>query len=810
MKQALPWRGALTPFVHQRAEVEQHGRAESRALFWEMGCSRGDTEYLAPDGWHRLDAYDGGVVAQVRMPGAVASFVSPVRYVVEDCSEFIHIKSGRGVDQVLTPNHRMPWFSGPGGRLNVSTAADVENRALSQVAARRYLPVRFTLDPLGKGTGLTPDQLRLQIAVMADGHFSRRCKTTRCQMQLHKPRKIGRLRFLLLRAGIDAYERPVRGRPQAVAFSFDAPLRMKRYPWWHLTATERDIILDEVWRWDGSACREGKGEGWRFFSKHEEDADFIQYVAAAAGLVPAKSQLTSDGNWWVTVRGRPLDSLTVTAKNFSRVPSTDGKAYCFQVPDGFLVLRHNGRVFITGNCGKSAPCVAEAAALFEAGEIEQLLVLAPNNVHRNWVTDEIPAHMPAEILEKTCLLGWTSSYQTKRFQRQMDELIRHEDGLRIFCMSYSGIMTKVGGRFTRRFLDRGRTLYVADESHLIKSPGSKRTKRVLASSKYAIMRRILSGTPITNSPFDIYSQLKFLDPEVWHEIGCQTFAAFKTHFGIFEQRMVLDKKKGKLREYPELITYRNLNQLNQMVDTYGSRLLKEDVLDLPPKLYSTRYFELEPSVRRVYDEIREEFMAFLESGEIVTAPLAIVRMIRLQQVTSGYIPADGDGPDNVTMLSPAANTRRIQALLEILEEHRGHHTLVWAKYTNDIRMIAQAVKQAGFSCRTYYGATSEKDRDKNKADFQAGEYDVLVGNPAAAGLGLTLHRATLCVFFNSTYRLDERKQAEDRAHRIGQERPVLIVDLVAKDTIDELIVRALRRKQKLSDIILGDPAREWI
>jgi len=455
--------------------------------------------------------------------------------------------------------------------------------------------------------------------------------------------------------------------------------------------------------------------------------------------------------------------------------------------------------------GKTCPVIAEAVALHEAGEIENLLVIAPNGVHRNWVTDEIPIHMPEEAQAKAKILGWTGSYQSKWFGAAMNDLIKHKDGLRVLCMSYPGIMTKVGGRFARRFLDRGRTLYAADESQFFKTPNAARTKRVVASGKYAPFRRILSGTPITNSPFDIFTQLKFLDPSIWDDIGCGTFAAFKTYFGIWEVRQTRDKT----RSWPALVSYRNLRQLKRIVAEHGSRLVKDDVLDLPPKLYSKRYFTLDPAVRRVYDEVKEDYIAFLDDGELVTAPLAIVRMIRMQQVTSGYVPSDRDGPGDVTRLSPTSGSRRVATLMDTLEEHRGRHSIVWAKYLQDIADIQKELKKAGITFVTYVGATSERERDEAKRRFQAGEVEVFLANEAAS-TGITLHKATLEVFFNTTYRWDARKQAEDRAHRIGQEHPVLIVDIVAEDTIDEGIADALRRKQRTSDFILGDDPREWI
>jgi hypothetical protein len=460
--------------------------------------------------------------------------------------------------------------------------------------------------------------------------------------------------------------------------------------------------------------------------------------------------------------------------------------------------------------GKTKPVIDQAVAMYEAGEISGLAVIAPKGVHRNWVTDELPAHMPPEMLEKAALFDWPSNYTAKYQERRMAKLMQWDRGMPVLAMSYPGIMTRKGGRFFRRFLDKYRCMYGLDESQLVGKPNAARTKRVVASSRYAPYTRVMSGTPITNSPFDGFSQIKCLDESAWDSIGCKNFAAFKQFFGIWMVREL--GRTGK--SFPELVAYRNQHILKEMVSKWGSRLLKEDVLDLPPKLYTKRRFQLDPEAVRVYKEVRDDYIAFLDDGGTVTAPLAITRLIRLQQIASGYVPEDKDHED----LRPLGTTGnpRVQLLLDTLQEHRGRSTIVWAKYRHDFKIIAAALRKAKITFVEYHGATPDPKRDEAKKRFQAKDVEVFLANPSAAGLGLTLTAATVVIFYNTTYKYDHRVQAEDRAHRIGQEHPVLYVDLLGMlsptqmYTVDEGIVQALRKKERLASVVLGDEFREWI
>lgn len=456
-------------------------------------------------------------------------------------------------------------------------------------------------------------------------------------------------------------------------------------------------------------------------------------------------------------------------------------------------------------CGKTWPVLNEAAYLEDAGEINGLMVLAPNGVHRNWAVDQIPAHLPDALAERTRVFLWqTSKANTKRHQEAAAAALA-DKGFVIVCMSYDAVMTAKGFKFWKLFLNGRRCMYALDESPRIKTPGSKRSKRIAGSSKAAPYRRILTGTIVDDKPFDVYNQIRFLNPTAWHEIGCGDFSAFKNTFGIWKKQQVSDGKGG-MREFPMLVSYRNLELLQEIVARHGSRLRKEDVLDLPPKLYSKRYYELTPAQRKAYKDLQTEFYTFLDSGEMVSADLVITRMLRLQQVTSGYLPGDADG---TSLVQIGDKNPRIDLLLECVKDAE-HQVIVWAKYRQDITSILGALAGAKISAVRYDGQCNETEMGQAVDSFKAGDAQVFVANPAKGSEGITLTCAKTMIYYNNGYRLSQRVQSEDRFHRIGQTDSVHIIDLAAVDTVDTAIIDILRRKQELASFVQGDEIREWI
>lgn len=457
-------------------------------------------------------------------------------------------------------------------------------------------------------------------------------------------------------------------------------------------------------------------------------------------------------------------------------------------------------LFWEQGCGKSWVIVTTAGLLYKAGEINGLVVLAPNGVHRNWVSDELPTHLGEDVFEQTTCHVWYSS-QTKAHAQSFAQALL-APGLAVLVMSYNALLTTAGQEAWKTFLKTRRCLYVLDESHYIKNPAAKWTKRVIGSASIAApYNRILTGTPVANSPFDLYSQLRFLDKQVWADLGIRSFAGFKQFFGIWEVRKTRDD-----RNFPVCVAYRNANILSEKLATYGSRLTKDEVLDLPPKLYSKRYFTLTPAQNRLYQQLRDDMIAELDSGEELTAILAIVRLIRLQQVTCGYLPSsDGEDARLRDIIGP---NPRLDLLAETCEP-LGHKAIIWCRFRRDIEKIMAHPVFMNRSVRIDGSVTGEA-RGEAIDRFQQGGVQFLVANPAAISTGVTLHAARTVIYYSNSFNLTHRLQSEDRAHRIGQKHPVHYIDLVCPGTVDMRIVEALRKKVELASVITGDTLREWL
>ena len=451
---------------------------------------------------------------------------------------------------------------------------------------------------------------------------------------------------------------------------------------------------------------------------------------------------------------------------------------------------------------KTKPIIDTAAIMYMNGEIDGLLVVAPPGVERNWNSDEIPAHMPPDVALDTMVQVFkTAKKSTQAHKRSMNSLFNH-NGLSVLLISYNAFMTKEGKELCRKFLDKKKVLMVLDEAHNIKSPNIKRTKSIVAAGRYAKYKRILTGTPVAIGPFDLYSQIKFLDEWFWKNKGIHGTVEFRNYFGRWFTAAECKKLHGYDPGYDKLIEYQNLDKLEAWLGEISDRVLKDDVLDLPPKLYQKRYFEATKEMRSAYSQLQEEFM--IEIGDtLITAELPIVMQLRLQQIACNYVPVGENEP--VHMFS--AKNPRLNALEEIRDETY-HPGIIWARFRHDIDQIMDLL---GDNAVRYDGSVDDDQAEKNKLAFQRGDAQWFVGNAQKGGSGLTLTQAKTMVYYSNSFRLIDRLQSEDRAHRGGMDNhPVNYIDIMSDFHIDDHIVTNLRNKRDVSAEILGDALKEWI
>jgi SNF2 family DNA or RNA helicase len=477
-------------------------------------------------------------------------------------------------------------------------------------------------------------------------------------------------------------------------------------------------------------------------------------------------------------------------------------------------------IFWEMGTGKSKLAIDNVAYLFGLGKINGLLIVAPPGVHRNWIVNEIPAHLPDDIHYDAAV--WQAAAKKRKRHSEAIERACYSKGLGILAMNYEAFTTKDGRDTAWKFLKNRKTFHLLDESTRIKTPTAKRTKSIIASGEHSTIRRILTGSPISNGPFDAYSQFRFLNQKFWKKFSLDNYTVFKTFFGVWEKKFLSE------RTFLQCVGFQNLDDLQKIIVANSTRVLKADVLpNLPDKLYRKCYVEMSPKQDKVYKQVRDEAVSFMETGEMIDATLAIVKLLRLQQVLCGYIPVEG-GEEPVVQIDPS-NNPRVDALMGMIEEAGDQKIVVWAYFQLDVELIAERLKKEGISHVLYYGKTSNRNRatalDKftgNRPIFLDGrvvgkeavpkeeQAQIIVMSPSTGAEGLTLVESCLSLIFSCGFKLGERLQLEARQDRIGQENSVLYVDFVVPDTVDEKKIDSLRAKREIAGYITADEMGDWI
>ena len=349
--------------------------------------------------------------------------------------------------------------------------------------------------------------------------------------------------------------------------------------------------------------------------------------------------------------------------------------------------------------------------------------------------------------------------------------------------------------FARKFINSHKTLMAIDESTTIKTPTARRTKNIILLGKQAKYKRIMTGSPITKNPLDLYTQCEFLDPWL---LDFTSYYAFRNRYAEMKTMHLRGRSIQVVSEF------KNLGELSETVKTFSDRVLKEDCLDLPDKIYMKRNIKLSPDQFKLYKQMKDQAIAML-NGKVTSTATVLTQLMRLHQITCGHFTAD-DGS------TQAISNNRMDELMGVLEETEGK-AIIWAHYQYDITNIIQNVvkKYGEGSIVDYFGLTPQEERQPNIKKFQDDpKCRFIVGTPSTGGYGITLTAANTVIYYSNGYDLEKRLQSEDRAHRVGQKKPVTYVDINAEDTVDEKIVKALRKKINIASEVLGEKLKSWI
>ena len=448
--------------------------------------------------------------------------------------------------------------------------------------------------------------------------------------------------------------------------------------------------------------------------------------------------------------------------------------------------------FMEMGTGKTKVLIDNLAILYDKGAVNGALIVAPKGVVGTWYKQEIPTHLPNHI--KNVSILWQANI-TKTQQEKLNCLFETGEDLHILIMNVEALSTEKGKLFAAKFLRCHKTLMVIDESTVIKNPKAKRTKNILSLAELCKFRRIMTGSPVTKNPLDLYAQCNFLDPFL---LNFHSYFAFRNRYA----EMKTLHMHG--RQIQIVNGFKNLSELSEKLKGFSYRVLKEDCLDLPEKIFTKRHITLTSEQSKVYKQMKEQALAVLK-GKQVTSVSALTQLMRLHQITCGHFVADDGSTQEL-------KSNRLNELMEVIEEIEGK-AIIWAHYQHDIKAIVKEIEKVHGpgSVVDYYGLTLQENRQKNIKQFQENDKcRFIVGTPQTGGYGITLTQANTVIYYSNGYDLEKRLQSEDRAHRIGQKKSVTYVDILAEDTVDEKIVKALRKKIDIASQVMGEELKDWI
>ena len=454
--------------------------------------------------------------------------------------------------------------------------------------------------------------------------------------------------------------------------------------------------------------------------------------------------------------------------------------------------KENFAYFMEMGTGKTKVLIDNVAMLYDKGKIDGALIIAPKGVVKTWYEQELPTHLPDHIENVSVL--WQPNI-TKTQQEKLDTLFEIDTALHILIMNVEALSTDKGVKFATKFINSHKTMMAIDESTTIKTPSARRTKNIIGLGLNAKYKRIMTGSPITKNPLDLYTQCEFLDPWL---LDFASYYAFRNRYAEMKTMHL----RG--RSIQVVDKFQNLGELSDVVKQFSYRVLKEDCLDLPPKVFIKRHITLTVDQKRVYEQMKKQAIAHL-NGKVTTTMTVLTQLMRLHQITCGYVTADDGTTQQV-------ESNRLNELMSILEDTDGK-VIIWANYQLSVgEIIQKIIKVYGpDSYVHYYGLTPQEDRQDFIRKFQNDpKCRFIIGTPQTGGYGITLTEANTVIYYSNGYDLEKRLQSEDRAHRIGQKKTVTYIDLIAEDTIDEKIVEALRKKINIASEVMGEELRDWI
>ncbi len=429
-------------------------------------------------------------------------------------------------------------------------------------------------------------------------------------------------------------------------------------------------------------------------------------------------------------------------------------------------------------CGKTLTAIATAGAAYKAGKIAKVLIIAPTSVCSVWPKEfeefaDFKANVKVMQGDKQKRLKVLNDLDSFPFKALKVAVINYESTWR------EGVFEAL--------MDWDADMIICDESQRIKTHDAEQSKAIHKLGDQARYKLILSGTPVQNNAIDLFSQYRFLDKNVFGT----SFYAFRNRYAIM----------GGYGNY-QIVGYRDLDELIKKEHSIAYRVTKDEALDLPEQTFLQRYIQMTPKEKNLYDRLKRDSFAELESGGQITATTVLTKLLRLQQFTGGFLVADNtEKPQQVS-------TGKLDALEDILDDYvigAGKKLVVFARFRPEIDIIAKLLDKKKIRHGDIYGDVKLEDRGGIVQDFQTNpDTKVFLAQIDTAGLGITLTAADTCVYYSVNFNYAAYSQSLARIHRIGQKNTCTYIHLITEHTVDETILKALSKKEDLAKTIVDD------
>lgn len=444
------------------------------------------------------------------------------------------------------------------------------------------------------------------------------------------------------------------------------------------------------------------------------------------------------------------------------------------------VNRGFGLLFEMG-CGKTLTALAIAGAAYEKGKIQKVLIIAPTSVVAVW---------PKEFQEFADFKYTCRTLLGEKSQRikHLDDLMKFPfKALKVAVINYES--TWRPGIF-EKLEEYDPDMIICDESQRIKTHDAAQSKAIHKLGDQARYKLILSGTPVQNNAIDIFSQYRFLDPKI-----------FGTNFYQFRNRYAIMGGFNK----KQIIGYKDLDGLIKKEHSIAFRITKEEAIDLPEQTFETRHITMDKKERELYDRIRRDSYAELDSGGQITATTVLTKLLRLQQLTGGFLVKDDSARPELVSRS------KLDALADIIQDYvvgTGKKLVIFARFIPEVKAIIELAKKelpSGKKAVAIYGDIKKEDRGAIVKQFQEDPNTVLfIGQIDTAGTGITLTAADTCVYYSKNFNYATYSQSLSRIHRIGQRNTCTYIDLVVEKTVDEMISKALAKKEDMAKTVVDN------